>query len=273
LLGGVAALACLGPAGCATVPMAAGWESRLRGDSVALLGEVHDNAAQHRLRRSALERAFDAGWRPALALEMFDRERQADIERARRERPGDAQHLIAAAGGAGWDWPLYRPLVALALRHGVPLIAADLSNADTTRIVRDGFDAVFDADAMRRLGLDRPIDADWQASQEREIDRGHCRALPPTVWPRMARAQFARDAVLAQALEAHAAQGAVLIAGNGHVRRDLGVPRWLRIDPARVLSVGYLEDDDDATPVDAFDVVLRTAAAPREDPCEAFRKR
>ena len=46
-----------------------------------------------------------------------------------------------------------------------------------------------------------------------------------------------------------------------------------RINPARVLSVGYLEDDDESTPVGAFDAVVRGAASPREDPCLAFRKR
>ncbi|WP_393937254.1 hypothetical protein [Piscinibacter sakaiensis] len=67
-----------------------------------------------------MQRALEAGWRPAVAMEVFDRERQADIERARRERPGDADHLIAQAGGRGWDWPLLRPLIALVLAQGPP---------------------------------------------------------------------------------------------------------------------------------------------------------
>jgi len=139
--------------------------------------------------------------------------------------------------------------------------------------VMGGVTAVFDPAAAATLGLDRPIAADWQAAQEREIDAGHCHALPATLWPRMARAQFARDAVLAAALSRKADRGAVLIAGNGHVRRDIGVPRWLALDPRRVLSVAFLEDGDDATPVAAFDAVVRTAPAERSDPCVAFEKR
>jgi uncharacterized iron-regulated protein len=213
-------------------------------------------------------------------MEQFDRERQADIERARRERPGDAQHLVDVAAtaplrpGAGWHWDFYRPFVVLALEHGLPLVAANLSSADASRIVRGGYAAVFDDASLRRLGLDRDIDADWQRTQEREIDAGHCGALPPAMWPAMARAQFARDAVMAAALRVHGAGGAVLLAGNGHVRKDIGVPRWLGgADRDRVWSVGYLEADDDATPAGAFDAVVRTAAAPRADPCAAFRAR
>jgi uncharacterized iron-regulated protein len=269
-----ALVAALGIA-CTTPPPAAGWEGRLRGDAVVLLGEVHDNAEAHSRRLEALRRAFAAGWRPAIVMEQFDRERQADIERARRERPRDAQHLIdlAAPRGAGWDWRFYRPFVALALEHDVPLIAANLSSADAARIVRDGPAAVFDAATQAALGLDRPVPADLQAAQERAIDAGHCHVLPPDLWPRMARAQLARDAVMARAVADHARTGAVLLAGNGHVRRDIGVPRWLRLEADRVLAVGHLEADDESTPAAAFDAVLRTSSAARDDPCAAFKTR
>jgi len=257
---------------CAALPQSAGWEERLRGDAIVLLGEVHDNAEQHRLRLAVLQRAFAAGWRPAIVMEQFDRERQADIERARRERPLDAQHVINVAAPAqrdGWNWDFYRPFVALALEHDVPLIAANLSNADTTRIARGGYAAVFDAAAVAALGLDRPVDVAVQAAQEAEIDAGHCHALPPEVWPRMARAQYARDAVMAQALRAHAQRGTVLLAGNGHARRDIGVPRWLGGDAGRALSIGFVEEGDAVAP-SAFDAVVRTAPAVRSDPCERF---
>src|SRR5438874_3309241 len=103
-------LAALMLTACATPEPAAQWESRLRGEAVVLLGEVHDNAEQHRVRLAVLRRAFAAGWRPAIVMEQFDRERQADIDRARRERPRDAQHVIDVAGpkGAGWNWDFYR---------------------------------------------------------------------------------------------------------------------------------------------------------------------
>jgi len=261
---------------CATASPPAAWESRLRGEAVVLLGEVHDNAVQHRLRLEVLRRALAAGWRPAIAMEQFDRERQAEIDRARRERPGDAQHVIdlAAPSGAGngWDWALYRPFVALALEHGLPLVAANLSNGDTARIVRGDYGAVFDRDAVAELGLDRPVPANLQSAQEAEIDAGHCHVLPAEAWPRMARSQLARDAVMARVLAEHGAGGVVLLAGNGHVRKDIGVPRWLRVDPGRVVSVGYLEEGN-ATPPVAFDAVVRTPAAARADPCAAFIER
>ena len=90
----------------------------------------------------------------------------------------------------------------------------------------------------------------------------------------MARAQFARDAVMADVLRRGAQDGGVvLLAGNGHIRRDIGVPRWLGAEHDRVFAVGYLELDDAATPVTVFDAVVRTAVAERADPCAGFERR
>jgi len=258
---------------CAGAPAPPAWEARLTGPAIVLLGEVHDNAVQHRLRVASLSRAIERGWRPVIAMEQFDVDRQADIDRARAERPRDAQHLIdtAAASQGGWNWDFYRPFVALALAHDLPLRAANLPAAQTRRIVREGQAAVFDAARLSALKLDRAPAADWQAAQEREIADGHCGALPARLLPAMASAQFARDAVMAELLGREAPHGIVLIAGNGHVRRDLGVPRWLAPPlAARAFSVGYLEDGQDAP--GQFDAVVVTPAAAREDPCAGLRR-
>jgi len=255
------------------------WEDRLRGDAIVLLGEVHDNAVQHRLRLEVLRRAFAAGWRPAIAMEQFDREQQVDIERARMERPLDAEYLIEKAATEhgksinGWNWEYYRPYVALALQYGVPLLAANLSRHDAQKIIELGYSAVFDDSTEHLLGLDRQR-RELQVVQENEIDVGHCHALPRELLPAMARTQLARDAVMAGVLREHGAQGVVLLAGDGHARRDIGVPTWF--DPttlARVFAVGFLERGDRTPPASAFDAVVITDAAPRADPCATLRRR
>jgi len=265
-----------GLAGCAaSMRRPYAWEERLQGSTVALLGEVHDNAEHHRQRTVILRRAFEAGWRPAVVMEQFDLDRQADIERGRGDRPRDAKHLIAQAGASrGWQWGDYEPLVALALQFDLPLLAGNLPRAQAARVMRDGHEAVFGAERTRELGLDQKPDAAWQAAQEHEIDTGHCGALPRSTWAGMARAQFAKDAVMAQLLRQHAARGAVLLAGNGHVRRDIGVPRWLPDRaPQSLLAVGFVEFGGEPIAADQFDAVVITARATRPDPCEAFRAR
>lgn len=262
-----AALALL--AGCAAPAHPDGDAHRLAAYRYVLLGEVHDNAEGHRRRLASLTEAIEAGWRPAIAMEQFDRERQADLDRARRERPGDVDHLIAQAGAAGWEWPLYRPVIALALRHDLPLIAANLSRADARGVMRGG--GVFSAAERERLGLERPLPPDLAAAQTAVLDDSHCGHFPRAMLPGMLNAQAARDAVMAAALREHAARGVVLLAGNGHVRRDIGVPRWLGVKPADVLAIAYLEA---AAPDEAgaYDRVVLVPPVRRPDPCGAMRQ-
>ena len=74
------------------------------------------------------------------------------------------------------------------------------------------------------------------------------------------------------------ADGAVLIAGNGHVRRDLGVPAYLDVPAGEVVAVAWIEvDADDRRAPDfplgvagahpGFDYLWFTAPVMRDDPC------
>ncbi|MDQ0143605.1 ChaN family lipoprotein [Cupriavidus necator] len=252
-------------AGCAAPgPAPSTVSAAFAGKPYVLLGEVHDNAAGQRQRLEALTHAVEQGWRPAIAMEQFDRERQADIDRARRERPRDADYLIAQAGGGAWQWPLYQPVVALALRYDLPLVAANLSRTDAARVVRGGPEALFSMAERQQLGLGDALPPDLVAAQTAVLDRGHCGNFPRAMLPGMLAAQAARDAVMAQAMRPYAGRGAVLIAGNGHVRRDIGVPRWLGGDAAQAVSIGYVEN---LPGKGEFDMAVVVAAVERKDPC------
>ena len=226
----------------------------MRGQSVVLLGEVHDNAAQHALRARGLRKLVEAGARPAIAFEQFDRGAQRAIDRARRTRPRDVDYLVAEAGGSpSWRWDLYRPFVALALEYDLPIVAANLARADAMKA------------AEARSTADAP--AALVRAQEDAVRKGHCDLLPPEAIAGIAQAQIARDRALAAAIAPHAARGVVLLTGNGHARRDVGVPRWLDV-PATTIAV--VEDDED---VAAFDFYVVTERAARPDPCEELRNR
>lgn len=267
-----AALLSCGCAAPATVPTA-GELQRLRDSRFVLLGEVHDNAEQHR-QRAALLSALLADGRPTtIVFEQMGRDQDAAISASPREA-----EAIAVAGQLdrrAWDWPLHKPLVDAALAASAPIRGGNLETAEVRAIVRGRLTAA--PGDLQPMLADPSWRADQQAAIEREIDTGHCRALPASQWPAMALAQRARDAAMAKALLAAAgANGrAVLIAGNGHVRRDLGVPHYLRVagvPDSKITSVGYLEAPATAQG-EPYDIVKITPAATREDPCEAFVER
>lgn len=226
-----------------------------------LLGEVHDNAEGHRLRVAELEKRLAAGWRPALALEQFDLAQQPQLTAAQTRCGSDAQCIVdTAAGNARWDWPLYLPLLELAQRYQLPLLAANLSRADAGKIVRGGFAAALDERIIARYQLDA-LPVDVLAGQIDAVRLGHCNQLPEALLPGMARAQIARDVMMAETLQ-NAGHDAVLIAGNGHVRRDIGAGRWL---PAgQVETMAWLEN---AQPPGIVDRQILIAASPRDEPC------
>jgi len=263
------------PAEIAPVPVALA--RAMQDHQVVLLGEVHDNAAQHALRAAALRERVAAGARPAIAFEQFDRERQADIERARRERPHDADYLIARSKGRdNWRWEYYRPYVALALEYGLPIVAANLSRGDAMRVAVDGWTGVFDSVTRRELRLDE-LPAEFVHKHEDAIAIGHCNLLERDALPALARAQMARDIVMATSIRPYVSRGVVLLAGNGHVRRDVGVPFWLTPrERTSVFSIGVLErgggglDGESATDFDAYVVTQR---AERANPCNELSRR
>src|SRR4051812_35178072 len=225
-----------------------------------ILGETHDNPEQHRLQRLALERLPG---RHALAMEQLDSEYQAAIDAA-QAKGADAE-AIADAGHfdrKGWNWPLYRPLVEFAVEHRWPIIAANLSRTQARRIVSDP--------AVSGL----PPAPELAKQLERDIAESHCGQPPPAkLLAGMVEAQRARDAHIASRLEGRS----LLITGNGHARRDRGVPLYL--PGADIVSIGFMEiDAEKSSPREylagffspaSFDYVWFTARATREDPCKS----
>ena len=250
-----------------------------------MLGEVHDNPDHHDLQLELLVALGASGLRPAVAFEQIDREYDSALQRILAAGGATAEAVAKATGfdRKSWGWDFYRPLIETALRYRMPIRAANLSRAAAGRVVKGGLEALGEgrASALR-------IDTAWSEAREhvlREIIvEGHCRALPESMVPGMTLAQRARDATLAEALLDPGPDGAVLIAGNGHVRRDLGVPLYLRqARPGEsILSIGLLEVEsgitDPAEYLAAFtggeaqyDFVWFTPRWDRPDPCEKLK--
>lgn len=247
--------------------------ARLRDARYRLLGEVHDHPDHHRIRAALIRGMRD---RAEVFFEQFDRAHDAALRRA-QAAGADAEGLAVAGAldAKAWGWPLHRPLLEAAVAGMHPVRAANLSRDDARRIARAGVLGPADGELARALGASAWTESRGTALRQTILD-SHCGMLPAKVAPAMALAQRARDAAMALAL-ATAAGPAVLIAGNGHVRRDLGVPLYLPAN-ASVLSVGFLEArpgeaDPRAYEPGAYDYLWFTAPQRRPDPCEAFGRR
>lgn len=232
-------------------------ESLLPAD-VILLGEQHDAPAHQQMQRALVQALAERGQLAALALEMADRGTSTS------ELPRDAspQQVQAALRWdiSGWPWERYAPVVLAAVRHGVPVLGANLPR-----------------DAMRPSMSDTRLDGHLPAAalqRQREAIRvGHCDLLPTERLTPMVRVQLARDAAMAQTVADAVRPGktVLLVAGGGHVLRDRGVPTHLppALRVRTVLAVAGLSDAEAAL---TSDMVWQTPALAPRDHCAELRR-
>jgi uncharacterized iron-regulated protein len=241
-----------------------------------LLGEKHDNPDHHRIQQNILRYLLATEQVGTVSFEMMDSgfdERLAGLADQQLYSTAQLKDFLQW-DDAGWNWSFYGPLIGDALAADIAVRSANISMEQMREVYAQPLEPavanVMDAAAMEQLNI--------------EIDESHCNMLPASQFPAMVRVQQARDHAMATSLSAQDSPDRknVLIAGNYHVRQDLGVPNYLlalRPDIQRgdVLSLAILEvspESDD--PLDylyaysdlmPFDYVWFTPAISDEDYC------
>ncbi len=219
-------------------------ESALLEANFVMLGEIHNNADHHLLQAQMIEVLTRAGRRPAVVFEMIPASLQAELDRYLQDGSKDVVRLgtFLRWSERGWpDWTIYQPIAEAALSANLPLLGGALDN-DTTRAISKSDPS--QAKLILDLKLDQPVRPEIVAALGKEIDAGHCNLLPETAIKPMIMVQRAKDAQMAKiALAAARKEGAVLIAGSGHVRKDWAVPSFIKqqLPDASILSIAFFE--------------------------------
>lgn len=252
-----------------------------------LFGEVHDNSLHHELRSRLGMSNF-----ASVVMEQMTTDKSATLDTFWREtskhyKDGDLDKLKTAVDwqNGGWSKYNYDPLFLAVLKGAQPIFAGD-APLETVKTVAKGGESAVSSEDKIRLALDKPLGEKLDAASLSEIEIAHCNAMPKEVLGGIAYAQRFRDATLADGvLQAISKRGStLLIAGNGHVRKDRGVAWYLgqRKPEIKTLSIQLIEVEEGKTdagaysPVDpdgkpAADYVIFTPRAARTDPCEAMK--
>ncbi|SFD79652.1 ChaN family lipoprotein [Paracidovorax konjaci] len=226
---------------------------------VLLIGEQHDAPDHQRLQREAAAALASHGRLAALVMEMAEAGRSTSrLPRGASE--ADVREALAW-NDAAWPWASYGPVAMEAVRAGVPVLGGNLPRAQMREAMRDtAWDARVPPAVLRR--------------QIAAMEEGHCGLLPASQWPGMARIQIARDASLAQTAAGarRPGQTVLLVAGAGHVRRDLGIPLHWEHDLRAKVVIAQARQEGPPLPAAAADRIVQTPAVPPKDHCAGLRQ-
>jgi uncharacterized iron-regulated protein len=224
-----------------------------------MLGELHDDPRHHVLQNAVLTAIAEARRRPSVVFEMLEAAQALAIKTARDpETFGEVVHWEQR----GWPaYAMYQPIVTTAMASGMALAGGNLDGKALIKAAKAGENAA-------SLGFTTALPPEQIAKIEENVRVGHCGHANDATVQTMSAAQQLRDAYLARRmLESATSDGAVLIAGAEHARKDHGAAFHI----PTALSIGFVEVGEDV-PDDAFDIIWRTPKIERQDPCEEFRK-
>lgn len=246
------------PQGSAAAQTAARLDALLPAD-VLLVGEQHDAAEHQRLEQEVISTLAARGLLAAVALEMAE----AGTSTARL-KPSSTEGQTRSAlkwDNKAWPWRAYGPAVMTAVRAGVPVLGANLPRERMQASMADG-------------KLDVQLPGPALKAQQQRIRLGHCGVLAePQITP-LTRIQIARDISMAETLHQLVLPGkvVVLLTGNGHADRNLGVPQHLPAE-FKAKSIHLRAGDDSGAAMDgAFDAVWATPPLPETDYCASLRQ-
>jgi uncharacterized iron-regulated protein len=220
-----------------------------------LLGEVHDNVDHHRLQAEMIRVMVAAGRRPAVVLEMLPRSFQTRIDAFLASEGANAAGFGKAVdwSQSGWpDWAMYQPIMEAVISAKLKVFAGNVDKVTSRKIAKQGYGALAAIVSWKQWGLGLPLPDDLQARLNDVLQEGHCNMLPKQALPAMSMVQRVRDASMADAMLAAndaSGDGAVLIAGGGHVRSEFAVPYYLdqRGAGGQWVSVEFTQVDDETS--------------------------
>lgn len=227
---------------------------------VLLIGEQHDAKEHQKIEQQIISILAARGLLAAVMLEM------ASVGASTDElNPSATEEQTRRAlnwNDKRWNWANYEPAVMTAVRAGVPVLGANLPRGQLR-------------ESMADRTLDTRLAGPALKAQQQAIRIGHCNLLPEDQIQPMTRIQIAKDITMADTIHQAVLPGkvVVLLAGDGHVDRNLGIPLHLRTDLKAKAVRLHAGNDSAATPAATFDTVWITPALPDKDYCAELEKK
>ena len=249
--------------------------SAIHDADIILLGEIHDNLFQHRARADLISKMQSKKF--AIVSEHL-------VSGSEITYSGRLLEDLETIGfnKKAWSWPVHEVLYKKFEEFSLPVFGGNLSEKDINNIYTGR--GLSQSDTLTPILKRSALDNQSKDKLLNDLVVGHCGVVEEDFLSFMFKVQRLRDASLAHI--ASKVAPAIVIAGNGHVRRDYGVPQILKkMDPtSNIIAIAFLEIDKLSEMTDNnlikklfkdadTDFIWLTEAVSRVDPCEKLRGR
>lgn len=202
------------------------FRAALSASDVVLVGEQHDLAAHHLAQLDVLREFHSLKPGLSIGLEMVDRTQQASLDEYLSGAMSEADFAAFWKKAWGYDFAIYRPLLAYAKDHHIPVKGLNAPLSVIRQISKGGLSSLSPAQrALLPARVEQTSDARYLAYIKESLS-GH--GADPARLERMLEAMAAWNETMGQAAADALAQGPVLvIAGSGHMLFRAGIAESL----------------------------------------------
>jgi aminopeptidase N len=223
----------------------------LRQNRVVYVGEVHTDMGVHILQLQVLQALFQDNPDLAVGMEMFPRSAQEALDGYLSGAIATEQEFLKKSGYFkvwGYDYRLYQEIIGYAKRHGIPLVGLNIDKAAGDQVFKDGNLDGLDDKQREQVPAERNLDLPGYRKRLAQAFAGHNgQGFSSEKMAGFVQAQSLWDEAMAENivryLGDYPGRRMLVIAGNGHVYKDTGIPprvaRRLDVPQSVVSSVSY----------------------------------
>jgi uncharacterized iron-regulated protein len=116
---------------------------------VIVIGETHDNQADHDLQLKVIRTLREGGLSLAVGLEMFRAESQELLDKWWRWGMSTEQFEVIYHENWGLPWPLYRDIFLYSRQKRIPLVGLNVAREIISKVAREGYNSLTQAERKK----------------------------------------------------------------------------------------------------------------------------
>lgn len=225
--------------------------AELAKNRVVYVGEMHTDMGTHILQLQIVQALFQADPNLAIGMEMFPRSAQEVLDGYINGTIATEEEFLRKSDYFkvwGYDYRLYREIISYARRHQIPIIGLNINKEIVSQVFQDGSLDGLSQEQLDAIPAERKLDIPGYRDRLAQAFSSHdANGFTAEQLGGFLQAQSIWDETMAETivryLESNPDKRMVVIAGNGHVYKDTGIPprvkRILDIPQSVVSSISY----------------------------------